>query len=301
LIIAVVDASNLERHLYLAVQMLELGLPVVVALNMVDVAEERGLVIDIVALRERLGVPVIPMVASKGTGLIELKHSVSRTPLAKPEHRAQLPIVFESEVANLGKKLACPPETARLEAMLLLSLDDKGLAEQATDSAVRKDVQDAQVRLRTHGLDPLSAPVDARYDWVSEIHAFAVHRKGESADGLTATDRIDQVLTHWIWGWVAFIGMMAVMFICIFTVATYPMDWIDTGMSSLGKWVEGMMQEGPLRSLLVEGVIAGVGGVVIFLPQILMLFFFLGLLEDSGYMARAAFIMDRLMSRVGRG
>src|SRR5688572_43175 len=127
-IIAVVDASNLERHLYLAAQMLELGIPVVVALNMVDVAEERGLVIDLIALKERLGVPVVPMVASKGTGLIELKHALSR-PLSKTDHRAQLPIVFEREIAALSKRLNCPQDTARLEAMLLLSLDERGLAE----------------------------------------------------------------------------------------------------------------------------------------------------------------------------
>jgi ferrous iron transport protein B len=299
LIIAVVDASNLERHLYLAVQMLELGIPVVVALNMVDVAEERGLVIDLVALRERLGVPVIPMVASKGVGLIELKQSVSRTPLAKPEHRAQLPIVFESEAANLGKKLTCPPETSRLEAMLLLSLDDKAMTEQPLEASVKKDVLEAQSRLRTHGLDPLSAPIDARYDWVAEICSFAVRRKGEGSDGLTATDRIDQVLTHKVWGWVAFAGMMALVFFCIFTVASYPQDWIEAAIGALGKGVGNMMAEGALRSLLVDGVIAGVGAVVVFLPQILILFLFLGLLEDSGYMARAAFIMDRLFSKVG--
>ncbi len=297
-IIAVVDASNLDRHLYLAAQMLELGIPVVVALNMVDVAEERGLVIDVTALKERLGVPVIPMVASKGTGLIELKQAVSRTPLSTPEHRAQLPIVYETELAALGKKLPYEPSTARLEAMLLLSLDDKGLEEQC-DPAHRADVAEAQARLRSHAIDPVAAPVDARYDWVSDICLSSIRGKGEGADGLTISDRIDSVLTHKIWGWVCFLGMMALMFVCIFFVAQWPMDWIDGAFGDLAKWVGDKMQEGDLKSLVTTGIIGGVGGIVIFLPQILILFFFLGLLEDSGYMARAAFIMDRLMSKVG--
>jgi ferrous iron transport protein B len=298
-IIAVVDASNLDRHLYLAAQMLELGIPLIVALNMVDVAEERGLVIDLMALKERLGVPVIPMVASKGTGLIELKQAVSRTPLPKPEHRAQLPIVYETEIAALAKKLPYPPETARLEAMLLLSLDEKGLAE-LREPGRHADVIEGQTRLRAHGLDPLAAPVDARYDWVGEICTAAIHRKGEGADGLTLSDRLDSVLTHKVWGWFAFLGLMGLMFVCIFFVAAWPMEWIEAGTQALQEWVgNSMAGDGDFESLLKDGIIGGVGGVVIFLPQILILFFFLGLLEDSGYMARAAFIMDRLMSRVG--
>ena len=297
-IVAVLDASNLDRHLYLAAQMLELGIPVIVALNMVDVAEERGLVIDLMALKERLGVPVIPMVASKGTGMIELKQALSRTPLHKPEQRAQLPIVYETEIAALGKKLPYPPDTARLEAMLLLSLDDKGLTEQC-EPARRAEVAEAQTRLRSHGLDPVAAPVDARYDWVADICSTVLHNKGEGADGLTISDRIDAVLTHKIWGWLCFAAMMGLMFVCIFFVAEWPMQWIQSGTDWVARLIEKSMADGDLRSLLVDGVVAGVGGVVKFLPQILILFFFLGLLEDSGYMARAAFIMDRLMSRVG--
>jgi ferrous iron transport protein B len=302
-IIAVVDASNLERHLYLAAQMLELGIPVVVALNMVDVAEARGLVIDLVALKERLGVPVVPMVASKGTGLIELKQALSR-PLTKTDHRAQLPIVFEREVAALGKRLDCPADTARLEGMLLLSLDERGIAEHPMSPEIRSEVTEAQARLRTHGIDPLAAPVDARYDWVGEVCMASIHRKGEGADGLTVSDRVDRVLIHKVWGTVAFVLMMALMFVCIFFVADKPMGWIDDGFGWLAdsakelfaKW---NMSGSDVESLVADGIIGGVGGVVIFLPQILILFFFLGLLEDSGYMARAAFIMDRLMSRVG--
>ncbi len=299
IIIAVVDASNLDRHLYIAAQMLELGIPLVIALNMVDVAEERGLVIDLVELKERLGVPVIPMVASKGTGIIELKQAVSRSPLHKPEQRAQFPIVFEREISTLARFAPALTEASRMDAMLFLSLDDHGLAEAYLPPEQLAAITASQARLRAAGLDPIAAPVDARYDWVSAICSTAIHRRGEDMDGLTISDRLDMILTHRLWGWVAFIAMMTLMFFCIFTVASYPMDWIDSGFQALKGWAQTQIPDGNLQSLVVDGIISGVGGVVIFLPQILVLFFFLGLLEDSGYMARAAFIMDRLMSRVG--
>ena len=131
---------------------------------------------------------------------------------------------------------------------------------------------------------------------MQSICAAATSRPGSHS---SVSDRIDGVLTHRIWGWLAFLAAMAIMFFCIFTVARYPMDWIDAGREWLGDWLMQQLPESDLRSLLVKGVLAGVGGVVVFLPQILILYFFLGILEDTGYMARAAFIMDRLMSRVG--
>jgi ferrous iron transport protein B len=298
-IICVVDASNLERNLYLVAQMLELQIPVVVALNMVDVAEKNGIVIDLMALREKLGVPVIPTVATKGVGFIELRQALSRTPLPPPPNCAQMPIVLERETMALAKKLPVDAEVARGEALLLLTLHDQALEELVHhDRIVIEDTKAAQDRLRAAGIDPTSAPVEARYQWIGQVCAAAMHRGG-SHFGPSYSDRLDGWLTHRVWGWVAFLAMMTLMFFCIFTVAAYPMDWIDTGMGALAEWVGGLLPESDLRSLLTDGVIAGVGGVVIFLPQILILFFFLGILEDTGYMARAAFIMDRLMSKVG--
>jgi ferrous iron transport protein B len=298
-IICVVDASNLERNLYLVAQMLELQIPVVVALNMVDVAEKNGLAIDLMGLREKLGVPVIPMVATKGVGFIELRQAVSRSPLPPPPICAQMPIVLEREVMALAKSLPVAPEVARGEALLLLTLHDQALEEIAHhERSVIDATLEAQKRLRVAGFDPLSAPVEARYEWIGQVCGAAIH-KGSLFDAQSVSDRLDAVLTHRVWGWLAFLGMMTLMFFCIFTVAQYPMDWIDAVVKALGTWVGGWLPESDLRSLLTDGVIAGVGGVVIFLPQILILYFFLGILEDTGYMARAAFIMDRLMSRVG--
>ena len=298
-IICVVDASNLERNLYLVAQMLELHIPVVVALNMVDVAEKSGIVIDLMALREKLGVPVIPMVATKGVGFIELRQAVSRSPLPPPPLCAQMPIVLEREVMTLAKSLPVAPEVARGEALLLLTLHDKALDEVAHhERAIITATKAAQDRRRTAGIDPLSAPVDARYDWIGQICA-AAHHTGGSHHAVSLSDKLDSWLTHSVWGWAAFLGIMAVIFFAIFTIAAYPMDWIDAGRAALADWVKTIVPAGDLQSLLADGVIGGVGGVVIFLPQILILFFFLGILEDTGYMARAAFIMDRLMTKVG--
>ncbi len=298
-IVCVIDASNIERNLYLLAQIVELGLPVVAALNMVDVAEENGIRIDLPALEKALGVPVVRMVATKGVGFVELKQALSRATLPSPATRAPMPPLVEKEALALAALLPVPEEIAFPEALLLLTLHDRAQIETAeTSPAIVEATQAAQARLRAVGIDPVSAPVEARYDWIHSVCDAAVVHPGER-DGLTVSDRLDAILTHRVWGWLAFVGVMALMFFCIFWVAQKPMDWIDAGTSSLADWVKAEMPDGDFRSLLTDGVIAGVGGVIIFLPQILILYLFLGLLEDSGYMARAAFIMDRLMSRVG--
>lgn len=297
-IIAVVDASSLERNLYLVAQLIELELPVVVALNMVDMAEQAGLFIDVAALRETLGVPVIPMVATKGRGLVELKQALSQTRLPPPKRRAPMPALIASEAEALAEKLALPRHVALPEALLLLTLHDRALDDLAhADRHIVEATIAAQHRIRDAGIDPISAPVEARYAWIQTICDAAVRKRG--TDELSFSDRIDMVVTHRVFGWLVFLGAMAVMFVCIFWVAQKPMDWIDAAFSAARGWLSRHLPESDARSLLTDGVIAGVGGVVIFLPQILILYFFLGLLEDSGYMARAAFIMDRLMSRVG--
>ncbi len=297
-VICVVDASNLERNLYLTAQLAELQIPLVVALNMVDVAEKKGCIIDVPTLSEKLGVPVIATVATTGHGLVELRQALSRTPLQRPAHRAPMPEVIETEARQLAAKLPVDPDIAFPEALLLLTLHDRALIELAANNGAIVDATlEAQERIRASGLDPLSAPVEARYAWIQSICDAAVSRPGEYA--ASASDRIDAILTHRIWGWVAFLGAMATMFFCIFTVAQAPMEWLDSACTAVADAVAARLPESDLRGLLTDGIIAGVGRVVVFLPQILILYFFLGILEDTGYMARAAFIMDRLMARVG--
>lgn len=275
-LVVVVDASSLERNLYLVAQLLDLQLPTVLALNMVDVAEQNGCRIDREMLEKELGIPVIPMIASKGVGLVELKQVLSRKSLLAPSVRPPVPATLEREANILAKSLPAQGAVGFAEALLLLTLGDQGLEELAErDRATLNATLSAHERLRAAGVDPLSSLVEARYEWIGRVCARAVH-KAESASGLTVSDRMDLILTHRVWGWVAFLGAMALMFFCIFTVAQFPMDWIEVGTGWLGQWVSAHVPEGNLQSLLVDGVIAGVGGVVIFLPQILILFFFLG-------------------------
>lgn len=292
-VICVIDASNLERNLYLVAQILELRLPVVVALNMVDVAESNGIHIDIPALEQSLGVPVIPMVASSGRGIIELKAVLSDRALPSLGATAPMDPVLERETLALAEILSPGDPAGVAEASLWISqpvLDD-------LPESQKPAVMQAQSRVQAAGIDPFSAPVEARYEWIHEICADAVRRNDQGTTSLS--DRLDAVLTHRFWGWIIFASMMALVFFSIFTVAAYPMEWIDAGFTALADFARGVIPAGDFQSLVADGIVAGVGGVVIFLPQILVLFFFLGLLEDSGYMARAAFIMDRVMSRVG--
>ncbi len=301
-IVVVLDATNLERNLYLAAQIIELQRPVIVALNMSDLAEAKGIRIDLDALQEELGVPVIPTVANKRAGLIQLKQALSRAELSAPARHVPMPEAIESEVEILGDHLAAAhPErrrSSRAEALLCLSLAELNGEASRHPRAVTDRIRQSQERVRTANLDPISDVVEARYAWAQEIVARCV-RRINAAHSLTWSDRLDIVLTHRFWGWIAFMSVLGLMFFSIFTIAQYPMDWIQAGASALSDLVARVVPPGDLQSLINDGVIAGVGGVIVFLPQILILFFFIGLLEDTGYMARAAFIMDRLMSKVG--
>jgi ferrous iron transport protein B len=296
-VLAVLDATNLERNLYLLSQLLELGLPVFLGLNMLDLAEKRGIVIDPRILSEKLGIPVLPLVASEGVGLIGLKQALSQPTLPLPKLRPPLPEPLEQEAHKLANLL--PRNGAEYaEAVLLLGMPESQLELTAYLSPEQRNaITQARQRLVDAGMDPVSAAVDARYQWIGTVISDSQRHEGES--GLSLSDKLDRVLTHKFWGWLAFLGAMALVFFSIFTIAKIPADWIASGQAFLGDWLQTVMPEGDFRSLVIDGVLAGVTGVLIFLPQILILTFFLGLLEDTGYMARAAFLMDRLMSRVG--
>ncbi|HEY2082795.1 MAG TPA: ferrous iron transport protein B, partial [Verrucomicrobiae bacterium] len=359
LIVVVVDASNLQRNLYYATQVVELGHPTIIALNMVDVAEANGHHIDEKKLTELLGVPVLPIIASNGTGLADLKtgiisevgrasrlggmraeggphknaltpalsrptgegevapadgtyqgarlgeasgaHGVTR-PTQKPQLFCQLPGLFRIEATALADLLAETFKERRLqataEALLLLS-NEKALA--SSTSHYPPKIQDAvgaaRKRLETQGIDWRGAPIEWRYARIAEIQQVVTSEL--TPPGETFSDKLDRVLTHKVWGTLIFVAVMALMFQSIFTFAHYPMDALQAGVDWLGGVVGKIIPPGDLNSLVVDGVIAGVGAVVVFLPQILLLFLFIGLLEDTGYMARAAFLMDRLMSKVG--
>jgi ferrous iron transport protein B len=306
LIVVVVDASNLQRNLYYATQVVELGHPTLIALNMVDVAEVNGQRIDEAKLAGALGVPVFPIVASTGAGVPELRAkivaTVQSTTEVKPKLFCQLPGLFRIEATGLASLLAETFQERRLqataEALLLLS-NEKALASSREHypQKIQDAVAAARKRLETHGIDWRGAPIVWRYARIAEIQqAVAVEL---APPGETFSDKLDCVLTHKVWGTLIFIGIMTLMFQSIFTFAHIPMDALQAAVDWLGGAVGKLIPPGDLNSLLVNGVIAGVGAVIVFLPQILLLFLFIGFLEDTGYMARAAFLMDRLMSKVG--
>jgi len=307
LVVIVVDTSNLERNLYYATQVIELGYPVILALNMMDVAEENGRHIDAEKLSRELGVPVVPLVASRGEGVEELRQKIvslirSGSRASEPRRFCELPEVFSREVESLAASRAksgpAGATDGRAEALLMLS-DENALSSspERYSPALRQAVAEARLRLERAGLDWRSAAIEARYARVARIHRDVTTEVARSED--TFSDRLDRVVTHRVWGVLMFVGIMTVMFQSIFSFARIPMDALQSAVARLGGFIGGLIPAGDFNSLLVDGVIAGVGAVIVFLPQILLLFLFIGFLEDTGYMARAAFLMDRLMSKVG--
>jgi ferrous iron transport protein B len=323
-VVIIVDASNLERNLYLMTQVRELGVPVIVALNMMDVARNQGLEIDTAALSRRLGVPVVPLQANKLKGIEELKAAIAqlldRGPDFRPERSSdrqlepgaasgrleacptvdgvRFPDAFESEVAGLRNRLG--PDVSPFLVRRLL-LDVGGYAEQV---AVERggphfldEVRAVRRRLVDAGCPIPGVEARARYGWIRSATAECVRRPAQRP--VTWTDQLDRILTHWLWGSLAFLALMFVVFQSIYAWAAPLMDWIGAGQETLAAWVGAALTPGPLRSLLVDGVIGGVGSVLVFIPQIFILFAFIAILEDCGYMARAAFLMDRIMARAG--
>jgi len=303
LVVCVVDASNLERNLYLASQIIDRQLPVVLALNMMDIAAEAGIEIDVRSLERELGVKVVPTIASKGIGLVELKRAIAITHNASGKSQQwRLPEVVEKEfeelIALLQEHHQLSAPIAFHEAVTLLS-SHNGLGDQKDrySPELLEHVKKDHLRLDFLGIDRQSIFVESRYEWIKNVCTHAVTQV--SSTEITVSDRIDRILTHKILGYVIFFALMAVMFQTIFTWAGVPMRLIGDGFDWIGQHVTRIMPRGDLQNLIVNGGLAGVAAVVTFLPQILFLFLFLGLLEDTGYMARAAFIMDRLMSKVG--
>ncbi len=302
-VLCIVDASNLERNLFLVSQVLSLGLPTVVALNMIDVAHQRQIEIDITALEKRLGVPIVAVQANRRVGLEQLTttlgHLANRGEI---QRESPFPPAFQRQANELAAWLNSKlPQKVPPFLVERLLLDGDGYLEHellngATTEGVKK-LHAARESLAAAGLPVPAVEAMARYDWVSRVLDGVARRPSDHR--LTTSDRIDAVLTHKIWGTLVFVAAMAVLFSSIFVLAVPAMDWIDGLVGALGDYVSLRLPEGALQSLVVDGIIGGVGAVVIFLPQILILFFFIAVLEDCGYMARAAFLMDRLMAGVG--
>ncbi|HEX5245338.1 MAG TPA: ferrous iron transport protein B [Tepidisphaeraceae bacterium] len=325
-VIVVVDASNLQRNLYLVSQLIELGRPLVVALNMIDIAERRGLRVSAETLQRELGVPVIPVVGYKRKGIAELKAAIQKATVA-PMPDWPLPHAMKEEVLLVGGGLAIldSPEqlpglasarfsaTARLDGYramaerLLIGDRADDLKHVAAREPVSSLLNSASSRLQTLGIDPMQADVEAHYQWIEGV-AQRVSSAGQQPTEApilsyeprrTLTQRVDAILIHKVWGLLVFALIMGALFVTLFWLAQPIMDAIQNGIKALGVWTTTHLSDGPLKDLLNDGIFAGVGTVVVFVPQIALLFFFLAILEDSGYLARAAFLMDRLLAKTG--
>ncbi|MCD8481960.1 MAG: ferrous iron transport protein B [Verrucomicrobia bacterium] len=300
-VLLVVDASNLERNLYLGSQVLELGIPVVIALNMVDVARDRGLDIDEKKLSELTGARVVACSARKGEGIAALRAAMESAVEKRSEvglgHLPAYPQAFLEAAAQL--EMICrhndhrPANLICAEARLWL------LREQFSGI---EDPVSTQAKLWQQRLDAeepgwRSRLIIQRYKAIGEWMQASVHHTTNGYPG--RSQAVDRILLHPVWGMIILGVFMVTLFYSIFSLAETPMEWIDLGIGVASGVLSEALPEGAIRGLVVDGVLAGVGAVVIFLPQILLLFFFIGLFESTGYMARAAFLLDRLMGKVG--
>lgn len=323
-VILVVDASNLERNLYLATQVLEMGLPCVVALNMADVARAEGKAIDIAELERELGAPVAECVAIRSQGLDALKQAVARvarggqgralevelSPAAEALRQAlSLELQSADREKDAEDRTRCAPEALALR--LLADGEEWGLSKYLPGARAQttEKIRVLRQRAEREGVDVgaeesrarvgLARSVSKRVTSLLNPPAAEAEAGEEAEPARSFSDRLDAVLLHPLWGGIVFALITLLVFQAIYSWASVPMDGLNALVGWLGQGVQSALPAGPLSDLLVNGVIGGVGAVVVFIPQIAVLFFFIGILEDTGYMARAALLMDRLMARVG--
>ncbi|MFD1258390.1 ferrous iron transport protein B [Mucilaginibacter terrae] len=293
LVVVILDASNLKRNLLLYTQVADLKLPVIIALNMMDVAKKDGISININSLSKKLGVPIIPISARRNEGIDELKKSISfanKFPLQQDsiDVKAIAPQLLEAignemQIDNpyFALQLAHQHET-------LTFLTD-------TES---KRIEQLELEHGFHTQKAQATETIARYNYINDL-LYDTVKKQESAQEETTSNRIDRILTHRVFGFIIFFGILLFIFQAIFAWSAYPMDLIETLFIWMQTGVHNLLPAGPLTDLLADGVIAGLSGVLVFIPQIAILFAFIAILEDTGYMARVTFMMDKVMRKVG--
>ena len=312
-VINVIDSSNLERNLYLTTQLIDMDLRMVCALNMYDEFERRGDTVNLETLSTLFGTPMIPTSFKRGTGINELFKTVIQVYEDSHRHARHIHINYGHEIEHGIKHIqqhlreddtlnhAC--YSTRYLAVKLLERDkdiEQFVRKMSNSDEVleARDMADARV-MEEKKTDSETAIMDAKYGFIHGALREAAYTLGTKQDTYRMTHFIDDVLSNKYFGFPIFFLVLFIMFHTTFTLGQYPMDWIDAGVEWLGEWVGSALAEGPFRSMLVDGIIGGVGAVIVFLPQILILYFFISLMEDSGYMARAAFIMDKLMHKMG--
>lgn len=312
IVINVLDSSNLERNLYLTTQLIDMDIKVIIALNMYDELEEKGAKFDYENLGKMIGIPIIPTVSSKGKGINELFEKVIDVYEDKDPSVRHIHVNYgnniEKSIQTVQQKIKITENysltdkiSSRFLAIKLIEKDKDALEKikNCSNYAHIKETAEQEINKLEKNLNEDSETLitDTKYGFIAG--ALKETYIDEPIMRRKKTDIIDTFLTHKLWGFPILVFFMWLMFQSTFTIGAYPMDWIDALVGSLGDLISNNLADGMLKDLIVDGIIGGVGGVIIFLPNILILFFFISFMEDTGYIARAAFIMDKLMHRLG--
>jgi len=310
IVIDIIDSSNIERNLYLATQFIELGVPLILAFNMSDITKSKREKIDISLLSKLLASPIVETVGHKNKGIKDLLDAAIRhienkdRQEIKIKYGEEIEIELEKISAIIQDKQIFPEKLNHRWIALKLLEQDKEIIDKIREESreVYQEIElevDRSIKHLSNILrdNPATIIADSRYGFIRG--ALAETRKETEIEKVSVTDRIDSILTNRIVGLPIFAALMWLMFQFVFKIGAYPMDWIDMGFGKLGELISNVMPEGLLQSLIVDGIIGGVGGVIIFTPNIILLFLCIAILEDSGYMARVAFIMDRVMHKIG--
>ena len=316
IIVNVVDASNLERNLFLTTQLIDMNIKVVIALNMYDELEKKGIKFDYTELGKMLGIPIIPTVAAKGKGIDELFNKLidvyeDRDPIVRHIH-INYGNNIEESIRHLQQLIRENKEikgrfSTRYLSIKLLEGDNTSLTllESCKNFDKIKKTKQFEIRKLEKEYSEKSETIltDAKYGFIAgalkELKIENPDKIGTGGELRKEKRNIDDVITHKVWGFPIFIILMWLMFEATFSLGKYPMELIQSGVSIFSLFVKNILPDGALRDLLVDGIIGGVGSVIVFLPNILILFFCISLMEDTGYMARAAFITDKLMHKIG--
>jgi len=294
IVVVIADASNLKRNLLLCSQIMDLDLPVVLALSMADIAAQKGILINTQQLSLELGVPVVTVNPRKNTGITELKAAIRELHRSRQAHPAFITHPELSQhLDTIAGKLRLRNRYAAL--LSLNNIHISGYLTEPQQEWLGQYIRDHSLSITAiQGQDILQ-----RYRKIDSILALAVTREAGSGKK-SASQSIDRWLLHPVWGYLIMLAVLFVVFQAIFWLAAFPMDWIESGFAVLTDWAGSILPEGQwYSSLITDGILAGLGGIVVFVPQIAILFFFISILEDTGYMARISFLTDRIMNKSG--
>ncbi|RZL69114.1 MAG: ferrous iron transport protein B, partial [Pedobacter sp.] len=292
-VVLIVDASNLKRNMLLFSQVADLGIPMVLALNMTDLSDKQGIYIHVDKLAKKLGVQVIPISARNNIGIDKLKAAITYTnKIATQVNAVEVNYLAPEAINAIKQKINSDNDYYALQIL--------HQHEHLTFFSEKEQIEIEEIEKSNHfeSSKIQAAETIARYKHLSTILADVVIDKG-TAEKFSFSDKLDSILTHKVWGFAIFLLILFVIFNAIFAWSSYPMDWIESGFGYITEAGHQYLPAGMFTDLVLDGIIAGLGGIFVFIPQIAILFAFISILEDTGYMARVTFMMDKIMSKVG--